>query len=140
MFYKQTELFKEFYSIPKGVDTRQCNKCFKILPISSFSLHGGANYYRPECRNCNNELKKVRDYLKQTTTPPPLNHCCPICGGRAEEVAGKGGLKLGPWVLDHCHTTHKARGWLCHPCNRAIGCFKDDISLLKKTISYLENT
>tara|TARA_B100000424_G_C22670272_1_gene367963 strand:- start:84 stop:497 length:414 start_codon:yes stop_codon:yes gene_type:complete len=134
----QGELFGDFVSIPEGIETRQCNKCNKILPISSFSMHGGANYYRPECRECNNKLGKVREHLKQITPPPSKDHRCPICGGSEEDVSGKGGLKLGAWVLDHCHTTNKARGWLCHPCNRAIGCFKDDVELLNKAIEYLQ--
>ena len=134
----QTELFPEFYSIPEGVDTRQCNKCNKMLPISCFSIASGSNYYRPECRRCNNELRKVRDSLKQKTPPPLDNHQCPICGKSESDVIGKGGLKLGAWVLDHCHMTDKARGWLCHPCNRSIGCFQDDVNILKKAINYLQ--
>jgi|GEM_PF-1389462 hypothetical protein len=41
-------------------------------------------------------------------------------------------------AIDHCHKTKKVRGLLCHFCNTAIGSFKDDTSLLKKAISYLE--
>lgn len=53
---------------------------------------------------------------------------CAICGGT---VTAKGGV-------DHCHASGKIRGILCHHCNVAIGNLKDDISLLKKAIIYLE--
>ncbi len=132
----QTELFPELYSIPEGVETRQCNKCYKMLPISCFSPE--ANYYRAECKKCYGGLRRVREHLKQITPPPPPDHRCPLCGGSEEDVKGKGGLKCGSWALDHCHVTDKFRGWLCHPCNRALGCFKDDANILKKALMYVQ--
>lgn len=40
--------------------------------------------------------------------------------------------------LDHDHQTGKIRKILCLMCNHGLGNFKDDITLLKKTIDYLE--
>lgn len=40
--------------------------------------------------------------------------------------------------VDHCHTTGKVRGLLCHDCNTGIGKLKDDIKLLTKALEYLE--
>lgn len=39
--------------------------------------------------------------------------------------------------VDHCHITNKIRGLLCTNCNRGIGMLKEDISLLRKAIKYL---
>ncbi len=39
--------------------------------------------------------------------------------------------------VDHNHETNKVRGILCHNCNRGLGFFKDDISLLNNAINYL---
>lgn len=39
--------------------------------------------------------------------------------------------------IDHCHTTNKFRGILCHACNVGLGHFKDDIEILQKAIEYL---
>ena len=36
------------------------------------------------------------------------------------------------------HKTGKVRGLLCSECNFGIGKFKDNISILKKAIKYLE--
>jgi hypothetical protein len=39
--------------------------------------------------------------------------------------------------IDHSHTNGEVRGLLCGLCNKGLGCFKDDITLLKKAIEYL---
>lgn len=40
--------------------------------------------------------------------------------------------------LDHCHESEKVRGILCNSCNRLLGSAKDNISVLKEAINYLE--
>jgi len=40
---------------------------------------------------------------------------------------------------DHDHETGKIRGLLCRSCNVGIGCFNDDLSLMARAVSYLEN-
>jgi len=40
--------------------------------------------------------------------------------------------------IDHCHKTGKVRGLLCRKCNYGLGCFEDDVKLLKKVIDYLK--
>lgn len=60
---------------------------------------------------------------------------CAICGGQGFElVPGQKNLL----VIDHCHSTLKVRGLLCHNCNRALGLFQDNVESLKKAIEYLE--
>ncbi len=39
--------------------------------------------------------------------------------------------------VDHCHTTNKVRGLLCHSCNVGIGFLKDNVKLLERAILYL---
>jgi hypothetical protein len=119
-------------------DGKFCNKCNQLLPLTAFSAHSGANYLRPECRSCNQELTRVRTELRQKHGMPSEGYCCPICKGDEEGVKGKGNTRNGSWVLDHCHDTDSFRGWLCHKCNRALGGFNDDISLLQNAIEYLK--
>lgn len=41
--------------------------------------------------------------------------------------------------VDHCHTSGKVRGLLCHHCNTAIGLMRDDAARMRRAISYLED-
>jgi len=59
------------------------------------------------------------------------NNCCAICE-KNQETFSKA------LAVDHCHTTGKVRGLLCHLCNTALGLFKDDTLLLSKAVVYLE--
>lgn len=83
-------------------------------------------------------LKRERRAIRESTPPPPKDYVCPICRKTAEEVNGKGGKRLGPWVCDHDHETKNFRGYLCHNCNRALGTFEDNIDALLRGAEYLK--
>lgn len=62
-------------------------------------------------------------------------HKCKICGGEGFIMnSNRHKLKL---VVDHCHSTGRVRGLLCHNCNRAIGLLQDNVATLKSAIAYL---
>lgn len=56
---------------------------------------------------------------------------CRICGYLAP-FRDKGRL-----VLDHCHTTHRARGLLCSSCNVGIGALRDNAQIVLSAYRYL---
>lgn len=58
------------------------------------------------------------------------NYSCKICGTKETDLDEN-------LVVDHCHTTGKIRGLLCHCCNRGLGLLKDDTEILQKAIDYL---
>lgn len=41
-------------------------------------------------------------------------------------------------MIDHCHTTGKFRGLLCHNCNVALGMVKENVDILLNLIKYLK--
>ena len=59
------------------------------------------------------------------------NSCCEICGRHVSSLNRR-------LDLDHNHNTLQLRGLLCTNCNQRIGLCWEDISILKKTIRYLE--
>lgn len=59
------------------------------------------------------------------------NYKCAICW--AEDIS-----KRRAFAIDHCHNTWKIRWLLCSNCNTWIGNLKDDIDLLQKAITYLQ--
>jgi hypothetical protein len=60
---------------------------------------------------------------------------CAICKEPEKTFSNNGFPKH--LAVDHCHTTGKVRGLLCHHCNAGIGNLKDNIELLKEAITYL---
>lgn len=39
--------------------------------------------------------------------------------------------------LDHCHATGAVRGVLCSTCNKALGLFRDDATVMSSAVDYI---
>lgn len=59
--------------------------------------------------------------------------CCRICHRHQSEF--KRSL-----AVDHSHETNKVRGLLCHHCNKGIGDFFEDVSVMEEAILYLKQS
>lgn len=118
---------------------KQCTKCKEVKPLTSefFPPHNkkldGLDSWCRKCRStyrseiCRGSFRScISDEnlkkLKQDTT------ACMIC--KSEE-------KL---VVDHNHQNNLVRGLLCNHCNRGLGHFRDNPTLLNKAIQYLNNS
>ena len=130
---------------------RVCSHCKVEKKFSEFHLHKGhphgVSYRCKACARKNNKkyydpvrmrslaLKRLYgitldDYNRMLKIQ---NNRCAICNGTE---TGRKDIKY--FNVDHCHTTGKVRGLLCHGCNSGIGNMKDDVELLDKAIAYLK--
>ena len=59
---------------------------------------------------------------------------CAIC---KTPLSSESKVKRERGHIDHNHTTGKARGVLCDLCNKGLGQFKDNITVLQSAVEYL---
>jgi hypothetical protein len=85
-----------------------------------------------------NDYKRLRrygltpaDYVRMLADQ---DDCCAICGA---EFLFDVGVTYAP-NIDHCHVTGRVRGLLCGKCNRGIGMLRDDATLLRNALEYIE--
>lgn len=139
---------------------KKCTKCGIEKQIDNFSIHtrsSGKISYRSQCKECVSKDNLKRYYNKggkegQAHRSRKFNlkkygltvedydnlfeeqeGKCLICGSKE---AGRANVAYRLFV-DHCHSTGKVRGLLCHNCNAGLGHFKDSEELLNKAIRYL---
>lgn len=58
--------------------------------------------------------------------------CANVGCDQTPETQPKGVLRI-----DHCHTTGKVRGLLCHQCNAALGLLKDSHDRITGLLAYI---
>ena len=125
-------------------DTLVCIKCNTEQPIDQFNAmkyesKSKQTEIKRTCRTCMRNQSTLVKELKRQNTYPDEKYQCPICDRDIKEIGKYGQPRLQNWVLDHCHDTLTFRGWLCHHCNVGLGGFSDNLTRLKKAVSYLEN-
>lgn len=128
---------------------KTCTKCGEEKPQSEFHRKAESkDGYQEVCKSCRSAYCKAlrkkhsrrlseQQRLRRFGIAPKhwqalflqQGECCAIC--KTTEP------NKGQWCTDHDHTTGKVRGILCHHCNRALGLFKDNVSVLNQATSYL---
>lgn len=131
----------------EGDKLRKCLVCNVVKDIEEFHkapimggrqsrCHSCVSSYDKERRKRPGILEKSKDRelrYKYGITLDDYNRMCEAQGGLcAICVKPYEGL-----FVDHCHSTGKVRGLLCHYCNMGIGFFKDREDLLCAAIEYL---
>jgi predicted transcriptional regulator YheO len=76
----------------------------------------------------NTSLKKYGITKEEYVELRMVKHC-EVCGSDGE------GKSLH---IDHCHTSGKVRGMLCHSCNVSLGKLKESVLTLQNLIKYIE--
>ena len=154
---KQRVLFQTY--IKDGIKYGICTKCNEHKELNTINFQprkDSTSGFRGTCRECLNKAKKeyrnsnrgnytyrsseyIRkygitydEYIKMLEKQ---NYKCKICGNTDPDISGK----IKHFHIDHDHKTGKVRGLLCDKCNRGLGMFNDDITLLQQAITYLKD-
>lgn len=149
-------------ALPPGF--RVCTLCQTLQPFENFNKHSKGKL-RTECKTCSKtknkkyysqnrdkikkQVKEKSSFNKEKIQNAKLQNkfgitlkdkenlfekqgrCCAICKTK-ENVVNRG------WDVDHCHDTGKVRGILCSNCNRGLGLFGDDPSVVLNAFEYLK--
>jgi hypothetical protein len=127
---------------------KTCTKCKTEQPLSNFAKQSKKkDGLRSQCKTCDQQYRDenrdaVRDYHYQNRYGisyadykeklKAQNNSCMICGSQHSENE-----RMKTLVVDHCHTTGKVRGLLCHSCNVTLGAARESEDILISCISYL---
>lgn len=116
---------------------KRCGTCRRKLPLTMFTKDKTRrDGYCIRCRRCNKEScskywhEKGRFKRYGITKDQYLRlameqgYCCAICNE--------------PDTNLHIDHTYKVRGLLCGRCNRALGLFEDNVSIMWAAISYVQ--
>jgi len=132
-----------------------CTKCKKELPVTDFYKESSKKSgYKSHCKQCILNKRKesyndpaqykrrIENHWRKQGIECTVEHYevlyeqqngqCGICGA----IENRNGTRF---CVDHCHTTGKIRGLLCHDCNTSIGKLGDSKEGLMKAIEYLDN-
>lgn len=134
---------------------KECTSCKKELPVTNFyKSNSKKSGYKSHCKECVKERSKANYHSPEQNKRRIENHWrthgldmtvekydalfeqqngkCGICGTNKNRNNSR-------FCVDHCHTTGKIRGLLCHDCNTSIGKLGDSKEGLMKAIEYLDN-
>jgi hypothetical protein len=125
--------------VPPVETERCCRICNVTKPLDDFNFRGDSGRHRTQCRECRNAEEAAKRYGTTLEHVAELSAqqggVCAIC-----KSPGPNHASFTRLVIDHCHTTSKVRGLLCHNCNTAVGHLKDSADLAIKTAVYLQQT
>ena len=102
----------------------------------SYAKKDKAEYQR-QWRAKNPELTKNNELRKRFGISLAVYHEIDAAQGGVCAICQKPEPVYRHLPVDHCHATGKIRGLLCSHCNKAIGSFGDDVSVLQRAIDYL---
>lgn len=132
-FFKHRSVKLENYN---KLGEKWCKGCLRFLEVKLFTSKNIG--HSTLCNKCHNYKKFGISALDFEKLVELQNNKCAICGN-PETANDKNKKTVRALAVDHCHNSNKVRGLLCTNCNILLGHSKDDISILKKAIKYLED-
>ena len=88
--------------------------------------------YKRKCRDRQYRKKYGITLVQHKEILAAQGYECPLCG---VELSSHGTHTH----VDHCHESGKIRAILCTNCNRGLGHFHDNVSVLQAAIDYLNH-
>ena len=117
---------------PSGLGT-QCKPCATSKPGYKDKSEKNKKYYNPVYHQDWHYKTNYGISTEQVLEMAELqNHRCFICDTHAKDSA------RGKLCVDHNHTTGTVRKLLCSKCNSALGLVNENLEVLAKMASYLE--
>lgn len=129
---------------------KECTKCSEWKTLNEFgkSKNPGGQAQCKECRKAGKRGKPVSEVQRVSHRAWLLKNTYGITSGEFDRMLEEQGgvcriCHKGPsgrfkhLCVDHCHTTGKVRGLLCHACNKSLGFLEDDPARIKRLIDYL---
>ena len=118
-------------------ETRCCNRCGTVLPITSFgwNSYGSQRFRRKICIQCrkHSDQTKKDAVKKKGYTKPPVGTPCEVCGVPMTHDTTMTGM-----CFDHSTTTSEFRGWICKKCNTVAGFLGDNAEGAQLLADYLK--
>lgn len=118
---------------------KECTVCKEIKSLDEFynrkASDDGKGYRCKPCDDLALRCKYNLEIEEYDMLVQEQNNKCRICD---QEVIPT--ISHDKLIVDHNHKTGKVRGLLCHKCNKALGLFKDSITIIQNAIKYLEKS
>lgn len=128
---------------------KQCRRCFVEKPLSEFWKNSRrTDGYDNRCKLCEQPRRlrcaRKHKYDRYGITNEQYgemlsaqNGTCKICK-KPETLRDRRGIRS--LAVDHDHCTGMVRGLLCARCNRGVGSFRDEPTLLESAALYLRQS
>ncbi len=131
---------------------KRCSICGEVKPREEFRIcyRRGQLALNCRCNRCDKQRNKAiyarKDKAKATDDHREYQRVrraevLNISLATLEEIRARGRCEICgatvKLVVDHSHRSGRVRGLLCDRCNRGLGFFVDDITLLWRAVDYL---
>ncbi|WP_460349056.1 endonuclease VII domain-containing protein [Actinoallomurus acanthiterrae] len=141
---KSAREYRRHSAVPGGM--KYCPQCEETKPVSEFgrnrSTSTGLTAY---CKPCHNQIMaEIKANKHGSVRSYHLKRRYGLTEQEVEELSRRHGdlclicLHRRSLHVDHDHATGEVRGMLCFSCNGALGQFKDDPTVMRRAVDYLE--
>ena len=142
------------------MEEKTCTKCKKVKSVSEFHKRkrGKKNPtgYESSCKQCRKDAaalrrNEIKAYLweynlrtKYGLSLEAFDAMWEIQDGRCAICHRSMTMPMKPTKntdvnVDHSHAKNRVRGLLCVRCNRGIGYFEEDVTILLNAVEYIQN-